>query len=92
MNTPTDQQIKIDYLVDLIGKFRYVVSALVILCIILCVGMIFVASDNKNLRMEFKTSLARLESHHAQIHANHDAMKEQYEKIARKLKHMMKDK
>ena len=92
MNTPTDQQIKIDYLVDLIGKFRYVVSTLVILCIILCIGMVFVASDNKHLRWEVKQSLAKLESHHAQIHANHDAMKEQYAKIAHKLKMMMKDK
>lgn len=92
MNTPTDQQIKIDYLVDLIGKFRYVVSTLVILCIILCIGMVFVASDNKHLRLEVKQSLAKLESHHAQIHANHDAMQERYDKIARKLKKLMKDK
>ncbi|MBR5574234.1 MAG: hypothetical protein IKW35_07045 [Paludibacteraceae bacterium] len=92
MNTPTDQQIKIDYLVDLIGKFKYVVSTLIVLCIILGIGMVVVATDNRNLRAEVKRSLTRLESHHAQIHANHTAMQEQYDKIAHKLKMMMKDK
>lgn len=92
MNTPTDQQIKIDYLVDFIGKFKYVVSTLVVLCVILGIGMVFVAADNRNLRAEVKRSLTRLESHHTQIHANHTAMQEQYDKIAHKLKMMMKDK
>lgn len=92
MNTPTDQQIKIDYLVDLIGKFKYVVSMLVVLCVILSLGMVIVASDNRNLRAEIKRSLTRLECHHAQIHANHTAMQEQYDKIAYKLRMMMKDK
>ena len=92
MNTPTDQQIKIDYLVDLIGKFKYVVSTLVVVCVILGIGMVFVAADNKNLRAEVESSLIRLEEHHAQIHANHTVMQEQYNKIAYKLKMMMTDK
>ena len=90
MNTPTDQQIKIDYLVDLIGRFRYIVATLVMLCIILCIGMVFVASDNKQLRYEVKQSLATIESHHDQLNVAHDAMREQYERIARKLRKLTK--
>ena len=86
MNTPTDQQIKIDYLVDRISRVRYLVYTLLGVCAILCVGMVYVASDNRTLRLEVKQSLKMLEGHHAQIHANHDAMRQQYEVIARKLR------
>ena len=90
MDTPTDQQIKIDYLVDLIGRFRYIVATLVLLCIILCIGMVFVASDNKQLRYEVRQSLINIESHHDHLNATHDEMKAQYERIARKLRKLTK--
>lgn len=90
METPTDQQIKIDYLVDLISRFRYVVASMVVLSIILCIGMIFVAADNKQLRLEVKKSFQTIESHHAHLDAVHEEMRTQNERIARKLRKLSK--
>ena len=90
METPTDQQIKIDYLVDLISRFRYVVASMVVLSIILCIGMIFVAADNKQLRLEVKKSFQTIESHHVHLDTVHEEMRAQNERIARKLRKLSK--
>ena len=91
MNTPTSKDIKLDYLVDTIGRFRYIVTLLILLCFSLGVGMIYVAADNRHLRFEVRKAFSVIKEQHQQIHESHSAIREQHTRIARKLRKLTKD-
>lgn len=91
MNTPTSKDIKLDYLVDTIGKFRYIVTILILLCFGLGVGMVYVAADNRHLRFEVRKAFNVIKEQHQQIHESHNAIREQHTRITHKLKKLTKD-
>lgn len=86
MTNPTDEQIKIDYLVDRISRFRYVIGVMLFVCLMLGVGMIYVASDNRMLRYEINKGFTSIEASHKDIYENHKAIRDNHDKIVKKLK------